>query len=77
MHISRKIICLSLKSSHVRIKEDVDELSWCRNLVGGGYSPKLGYKVFKEDDLDVEEERWFKGVWKFKSSIKAKVLVYG
>ena len=56
MHIFGQIICHSLKSSHVRIKEDEDELSWCRNLVAGGYSPKLGYKVFREDDMDFGEE---------------------
>ena len=45
---------------------------WSINLIGGGYIPKNEHKVIREDELVVEEEWWFKRVWKFKCPLKAR-----
>jgi len=51
---------LSLRSSHVRIKEEEDLFIWSKNLVGRRYTPKLGYKVLGEDTMLHIEKWWFK-----------------
>ena len=40
----------SLQVSHVRLMERADELLWSINVMGGGYTPNIDYKVIQEEE---------------------------
>ena len=43
--------CISILSlSHLRIKDDEDELIWSKNHVRGIYTPKVGYHALSAID---------------------------
>jgi len=56
----------ALQASHIRLTREDDDLIWSRNDNGGTYSPRLGYKVIREEEEFNEPKWWFKGMWKFK-----------
>jgi hypothetical protein len=41
--------CHSLKNSHVKIKDEEDELVCSRNSVRRWYKPKLGHKALRKE----------------------------
>jgi len=65
----------ALKGSHVRRVDKDDELMWSRNSTGGFYSPKLGYKVIREEEDHQEPLCWYKTIWKIHCSLKTKFFL--
>jgi hypothetical protein len=55
-----------LKVTHVRPKEDEDELVWSKNPSLGFYTPRLGYKAMIVNDKHDEIQGWWKSLWKRK-----------
>ena len=54
MYLERIVWILGWKdvSSHIKLIDQEDELVWSQNLVGGMYTPKLGYKVIMEIETE-------------------------
>ena len=58
------------------IKEDSDSLLWTKNVVGGSYSPKLGYKDLREMEPIPYLQWWFKIICKFKCSLTTRIFMW-
>ena len=62
-----------LKSTHVRISNDVDILVWNLSKFGR-YSPKDGYAQLMNRDMDLIW--WWKVLWKLKCPLKSKLFCW-
>jgi hypothetical protein len=65
----------ALKLGHIRITVREDELVW-KHAPHGVYTPKLGYSQINIDLLQPEPSWWWKGVWKVKFPLKARIFMW-
>jgi hypothetical protein len=52
-----------------------DSLCWSKNLRGGTFTMKLGYKVWKEDLFTGPKKWWCSMLWKSKSPTRCKLTL--
>eukprot|EP00253_Pinus_taeda_P008825 PITA_08825 len=64
-----------LHRSHVRLKNDQDNLIWAHGI-SGGYSPKEGYNYLMEKKGWGDPEWWSKNLWKLKCPQKSRILLW-
>ena len=63
----------TLKTSHVRLRNEVDVLVWNQSK-SGRYTPKDGYLQMILDINDLEFSWWWKVLWKFKCPLQSKIF---
>lgn len=64
-----------LHRSHVRIKNEQDNLIWAHGKTGG-YTPKEGYSFLMEKKGWSAPEWWSKSLWKLKCPMKARIFLW-
>jgi hypothetical protein len=65
----------ALKGAHIRISKTKDELVW-KNSPHGTYTPKLGYSQLNIDLHQREPSWWWRGLWKIKFPLKARIFMW-
>jgi hypothetical protein len=65
----------ALKISHIRINDQEDELLWQLSPFGV-YSPKEGYSFLMTILQQQVPEWWWKGIWKVKCPLKARLFMW-
>jgi len=65
----------ALRSAQIRLVQRDDTLIWDHHL-SGIYTPKAGYNYLSNDIILIEEEWWWKHLWKLHCPHKCKIFYW-
>lgn len=64
-----------LIESHIRLREEEDELIWAISKTGQ-YSPKLGYNKLIEEKNPDSHRSWWSAIWKLQAQPRNRLLMW-